>query len=286
MTHFQEARAQEIDYHEKLYRETPLFEPGTWLAKPVSAVMELLRQFEPSERVDVLDLGCGIGRNSIPMAQLLQRQAGGSIVCVDLLPLAIERLEKYAEQYEVGDMIRTAAADVEHYEIDRHAFDYIVVCSCLEHVSTLAAFEAVVKRMMQGTRAGGTNALLINTEVTEYDLESGMEHPGMIELHLRTDETVLLLRELYADWDIVIERWMPQSIVEHKNGRAIEFKGRWLTFAARKRNEDREQSRHAEAIERLGGSARAAQTEIERVIFRAGAVSSQSSGRFFGCGSY
>ncbi|RAP73624.1 class I SAM-dependent methyltransferase [Paenibacillus montanisoli] len=234
MTHFQKARAQEIDYHATLYRKTLLFEPGTWLAKPVKAVMEQLLEFDEGERLDVLDLGCGIGRNSIPMAQLLKRNAGGTIVCVDLLPIAIQKLEQYAEQYDVRSMLQTAVADVEHLAIERDTYDYIVACSCLEHVSGRDAFAAVVKRMMQGTRPGGINCLQMSTSVIESDVELGAARQGMIELYLDTEEAVRMLRDLYRDWEIRIERWIPQSIVEQKNGRVIEFRGNWLTFAARK----------------------------------------------------
>ncbi|SDX63462.1 bifunctional 2-polyprenyl-6-hydroxyphenol methylase/3-demethylubiquinol 3-O-methyltransferase UbiG [Paenibacillus sp. CF384] len=234
MNHFGEARKQETEYHEVFYRETELFTPGTWLAKPVKTVMNLLQDFTQGEPIHVLDLGCGVGRNSIPIAQVV-KPAGGSVVCVDLLPIATQKLEQYANQYEVQSVIQPVVADVEHYEIAQHAYDYIVACSCLEHVSNLAAFQAVVKRMIRGTREQGINCILINTEVVEYDMELDEQRPGVIELPLKTDETIHLLKELYRDWDIRIVRVIPQCIAEKKNGRAIEFRGNWLTFAAQQR---------------------------------------------------
>ncbi|MBP3964673.1 class I SAM-dependent methyltransferase [Paenibacillus lignilyticus] len=234
MNHFAEAREQETKYHEAFYLETELFAPGTWLAKPVKTVMNLLQELGTNEPIHVLDLGCGVGRNSIPIAEAVQ-PAGGSVVGVDLLPVAIEKLEQYAAQYGVQSVIRSVVADVEQYEIPPYAYDYIVACSCLEHVSDLAAFQAVVNRMIRGTKDRGINCILINTEAAEYDVELGSQSPGVIELPMKTEETIHLLRALYRDWEIRIVSVIPQSIAEEKNGRAIEFRGNWLTFAAQQR---------------------------------------------------
>ncbi|QWU14848.1 Methyltransferase domain-containing protein [Paenibacillus sophorae] len=226
MTDFIKARKKEMSYHEQFYRDTALFEPGTWLSKPVKVVMNMLPRLDLNKKVRVLDLGCGVGRNSIPVAHRIQ----------DLLPVAIDKLRTYAEEYKVNEIIHTEVADAEFYQIKPGHFDYIIACSCLEHVSSIAAFRSVIQRMINGTKHNGIHCILMSTEVMEYQIETGEETEGEIELNLKTEEAFNTLRELYIDWEILIQRVVPQTINEHKCDKEIEFRSNWLTFAARKRD--------------------------------------------------
>lgn len=58
-------RQEEKNYHEQ-YK---LFEAGSWLFKPVKTVMDLMNHFDGQNNLQVLDLGSGVGRNSIPIAK-------------------------------------------------------------------------------------------------------------------------------------------------------------------------------------------------------------------------
>jgi 2-polyprenyl-3-methyl-5-hydroxy-6-metoxy-1,4-benzoquinol methylase len=57
-------REEEKKYHEHCYDNYKLFEEGSWLHKPVKTVMDLFTYFDGKPELRVLDLGCGIGRNS------------------------------------------------------------------------------------------------------------------------------------------------------------------------------------------------------------------------------
>ena len=83
--------------------------------------------------MNVLDLGCGIGRNSIPMAETLKNR-NGRIVCVDLLESAIEKLNDYSKEYGVQQYIETVLSDIEHFDIIENEYDVIIAVSVLEHV--------------------------------------------------------------------------------------------------------------------------------------------------------
>ena len=54
-------RESEKISHEKIYSEKQLYEQGSWLAKPVKTVMDSLELLSCKE-INVLDLGCGVGR--------------------------------------------------------------------------------------------------------------------------------------------------------------------------------------------------------------------------------
>lgn len=230
---FEQARQAEMEYHQAFYEETALYQPGTWLARPVKVVMDLLDRLN-LDRVRVLDLGCGVGRNSIPVASRIQA-CQGTIHCVDLLPVAIGKLSEYSREYNVQEVVTTEVSDAEYVQISPDAYDYIIACSCLEHVSGIEAFKSVLQRMIRGTKTDGIHCILMSTEVKEYDLQSGQEKDGLVELNLETELAIRLLREQYRGWDILIERYVPQSIKEHKRGRDIEFRSNWLTFAVQKR---------------------------------------------------
>ncbi len=231
---FTQAREAEMNYHEKLYNETSLFQPGTWLSKPVQVVMDLLDQLD-LDQIRVLDLGCGVGRNSIPIAQKIQG-FGGAVHGVDLLPIAIDKLSNYIEEYGVQKTLSTEVADAEYYEIGTKEHDYIIACSCLEHLSNIEAFKKVILRMIEGTKKEGINCILMSTEVSEYDIERGEETDGLVELNLKTEVAKRILREQYKEWEILVERCNPQTVLEKKQGKNIEFRSDWLTFAARRRS--------------------------------------------------
>ncbi len=115
MNRLQTIRHEEKKYHDSCYDNYKLFEPGTWLHRPVRTVLDLLSQFEDYERLDVLDLGSGIGRNSIPIAEFMKDGRGGQVVCVDFLESALGKLSEYAEQYEVSAFIEPVLSDIDHY---------------------------------------------------------------------------------------------------------------------------------------------------------------------------
>ncbi|MGO4110072.1 class I SAM-dependent methyltransferase [Paenibacillus sp. YAF4_2] len=229
---FLEARTEEIKYHEKFYAEHDLFAPGTWLAKPVKAIMDSLELLDPND-LRVLDLGSGVGRNAVPIAQAI-KMYNGRVTAVDLIPSAITILRENAIKYNVYDNLVPIIKDVEDYQIEPQFYDYIIACSSLEHVATEDVLRSVFTRMIEGTKPDGINAILMNTEVEEVDCETGEVSEGLIELNLKTDEALELMKDCYTGWEIVVERFMPQSINEIKYGKSIEFRGNWLTFIVRR----------------------------------------------------
>lgn len=85
--------------------------------------------------MQVLDLGSGVGRNSIPIAQKIQN-ASGTVTCVDLLDSALTKLQTYSKEYGVINNMKTEQAAIENYYIQRNTYDYIVAVSSLEHVQS------------------------------------------------------------------------------------------------------------------------------------------------------
>ncbi|EJR63815.1 hypothetical protein IK3_02902 [Bacillus toyonensis] len=92
-------RQEEKKYHDLCYEQYKLFETGSWLYKPVKTVMDMMDYFERQNNLQVLDLGSGVGRNSIPIAQKI-KNCSSTVTCVDLLHSALTKLQVYAKYME------------------------------------------------------------------------------------------------------------------------------------------------------------------------------------------
>ncbi|OJE11379.1 methyltransferase [Bacillus cereus] len=192
-------RQEEKKYHDLCYEQYKLFEIGSWLYKPVKTVMDLMDHFEGQNNLQVLDLGSGVGRNSIPIAQKL-RNTSGTVTCVDLLNSALTKLQTYSKEHDVFEVIKTEQAAIENYHIDSNAYDYIVAVSSLEHVKSEENFKNVLHSMKKGTKNGGINCLIINSNIQEIDLKTNEELEALIEINLPTEEIIRLLKSIYKGW--------------------------------------------------------------------------------------
>ncbi len=58
-------RESEKKSHIEMYSNDELYQPGSWLNRPIKTIKEIVPLFGEYRRLRVLDLGCGVGRNSI-----------------------------------------------------------------------------------------------------------------------------------------------------------------------------------------------------------------------------
>ncbi|MEC2626927.1 class I SAM-dependent methyltransferase, partial [Bacillus cereus] len=192
-------RQEEKKYHGLCYEQYKLFEIGSWLYKPVKTVMDLMGHFEGQNNLQVLDLGSGIGRNSIPIAQKI-RNTSSTVTCVELLNSALTKLQTYSKEHDVFEVIKTEQAAIENYHIDSNAYDYIVAVSSLEHIKSEEDFKNVLHSMKKVTKNGGINCLIINSNIQEIDLKTNEELEALIEINLSTEELIRLLKNIYKGW--------------------------------------------------------------------------------------
>ncbi|PFB75689.1 SAM-dependent methyltransferase [Bacillus anthracis] len=226
-------RHEEKKYHDLCYEQYRLFETGSWLYKPVITVMNLMNYFEGRNNLQVLDLGSGVGRNSIPLAQKI-KNASGTVTCVDLLDSALTKLQIYSQEYDVFEVIKTEKVAIENYYIQPNTYDYIIAVSSLEHVQSEEDLKNVLHSMKKGTKIGGINCLIINSNIQEIDLHTNEELDALIEINLSTDKMIHLLINIYEDWkEMKVEiKELAYDIV--RNERNILLKTNAITFVVQK----------------------------------------------------
>jgi 2-polyprenyl-3-methyl-5-hydroxy-6-metoxy-1,4-benzoquinol methylase len=193
-------RSEEKKYHDFDYDNYNLFEPGSWLHRPVKIVIDLRDEYKDQEYLSVLDLGSGIGRNSVPIAESLKTR-NGKVVCVDLLESAIDKLTSYSRKFGVEQYIVTRLSDIEHFRIEQDEYD-IIISVPLEHVSSESALEIKLKEMTLGTKTNGSNCIIIGSNIREVNLENGQELDPMFEVNISTERMMELLDHQYAGWEI------------------------------------------------------------------------------------
>ena len=226
-------RNEEKKYHDFCYSRYSLFEEGSWLAKPVKSVLDLMTCFEGQNHVNVLDLGCGVGRNSIPIAEKLKDQSG-KVVCVDLLDSAIEKLNHYSCEFGVEAIIETEKADIGFYRIPPNEYDFIVAVSSLEHVESEEVLEQVLERIERGTKPGGLVCLIINTDVQEMDRLTHVHMDALMEVNLSTESMFTKLHDIFQNWRVLTELVKPLEYEITRNQRTILLKTHAITFVAKK----------------------------------------------------
>ncbi|WEG11702.1 class I SAM-dependent methyltransferase [Pullulanibacillus sp. KACC 23026] len=232
MNRIEYIRSAEKDYHDYCYDNYRLFEKGSWLNKPVKMVMDQLQLFAENESLSVLDLGSGVGRNSIPIAQHIKK---GKVVCVDLLNSAIDKLKQYSNEFGVSGLIQTVRSDIADYTIQKEDFNYIVAVSSLEHLDSEETFEKVVQQMAKGTKVNGINCIIVNSNLTETLLESNEKLEALMEINLTTEEMLTKLHDLYGDgWEVINELVKPLDYQIVRNEKPVLLSTDAITFVVRK----------------------------------------------------
>lgn len=198
----EEIREQERLSHTDAYTKHALYQQGSWLQRPVKTVLDLLVNFGQYSRLRVLDLGCGVGRNSIAIAAHFQT-VPCRIDCVDILELAIDKLMENAKYYGVSKSIQGIVMPLEDYPIQKDAYDLILAVSALEHVDSEHTFLRMLASIREGLRENGIFCLIMNSGIREYDKQSGMEVPAQFEVNLSRAALRKQLTEAFTGWEIV-----------------------------------------------------------------------------------
>lgn len=79
--------------------------------------MKFCLLFSDYKDLRVLDLGCGVGRNSIYIAKAFEGETC-TVDCIDILDVAIEILKKNSKEYNVEHRINGIVKPIEKFKIE------------------------------------------------------------------------------------------------------------------------------------------------------------------------
>lgn len=231
MNSIQQARQREQVYHDKLYTSHQLGEPGTWLHRPAQYATKSFDLIPKRPHIRALDLGAGIGRHTLPLANYLGNT--GHIDALDLLDSAIDKLRANAKQIEAKDRITTIVTDIETYPL-KHTYDYVLSVSCIEHISSKPRLIDYIKILQGATNPDGVHCFMIITDNVWVNTVTDQTLTPILEQNLNSKETIAMLKELYAQWhihDISTKAW---QVTEEDNGDSVLFKSTCVQFTASK----------------------------------------------------
>ena len=120
------AREETRRYHDEYYRRHALFEEGSWLQLPDKSLCSIISEMAHVKGARALDLGCGVGRNAIPLAE-----AGVHVTCIDCLPVAVELLNENARRRKVEKFISAFQQPIEEFCASPGTFDLVLAISVL-----------------------------------------------------------------------------------------------------------------------------------------------------------
>ena len=156
---------------------------------------------------------------------------GGTVTCVDVLDIAIEKLRQNAKKYRVADYIEAEVAEVERFFIQKNYFDLVLSFSVLEHgVSNEDAFFKVIGDIKNGTKKGGFNYLGITTNLEELDAKTLRKLPKDIVYDASFEKARSDLEDVYKDWEIISSGKSFYKEEYTKNGGMIIWQNDFLTF--------------------------------------------------------
>lgn len=193
-------RKAEKESHIEIYSTAKLFESESWLQKPVKTVLDILPCFKEHKELNVLDLGCGIGRNCIPIAQQYEFC---KIDCVDILDYAIDKLNENSINYGVNSNINGIVSSIDDFYIKDNHYDFILAISALEHINSVSAFTDKLTEIRNGIKKDGIVCFIINSEITEINKETKEKLVPQFEVNLKTEELITLLNKTFSGWKIL-----------------------------------------------------------------------------------
>jgi cyclopropane fatty-acyl-phospholipid synthase-like methyltransferase len=224
-------RRAEAESHTAAYESLELYAPGSWLSKPVKALESLLPLYGSRRGLRVLDLGSGVGRNAIACAQ---RLPDSRVECVDILPVAIEKLLENAEKLGVSRNIRGITQPVDEFSIKPLGYDSILAASVLEHLDSRESMERKLAEIAAGIRPGGAVLIVMNTGVRERDTETGEGLQPQFEVNLPPRDARALLEKTFPGWQTLWDKCIHYEYEVPRGSRLAMICAEVVTFTARR----------------------------------------------------
>jgi len=228
------ARAETISYHTQYYTKHKLFESGSWLESPDPKIPELIKRFSSAQSCRVLDLGAGVGRNAIALAEALREDA--RITAVELIQTATDLMSEYAKERGVSEKLNVVNQDFESVTFPEEEFDLVLGISTLEHCSNQENLVSLISRAQDWTKKGGLHFISFSTGRQVVDHTTGESIETLVETRLQTEPWLAELSRLYEAWNVeFLGSVAPYKEVLNYNGREVVWSSNEIELMAYKR---------------------------------------------------
>ena len=231
MNRLEVIRRAEAESHTAAYESLELYAPGSWLSKPVKALQALLPLYVEKRGLRVLDLGSGVGRNAIACARAWRESR---VECVDILPMAVDKLKENSENLGVSEQIVGICAPVDAFAVEQEGYDVILAASVLEHLDSRESAVRKLREIADGIRPGGAAMILMNTGVKEWDADTGEALDAQFEVNLQPEEVKDLLAEIFSGWEILWDKCIHYEYPVPRGECMAVISSEVVTFAARR----------------------------------------------------
>ncbi len=230
----EQIRESERQSHIEIYSNSELYKEGSWLRKPIKTILEIIPLFNGFNELNVLDLGCGVGRNCIAVAQSF-KNIPCNIDCVDILDLAVEKLYDNAAEFGVASSINGIVETIESFCIEKNKYDFIIAVSALEHIDSEQSFFSKLSEISNGIRGNRIVCLVINSDIKENEKTTGKELPAQFEVNLPTEKLQNVLKENFSQFDVIKSTVSEQQYDIPRGDLISNLKTKVVTFAAKKK---------------------------------------------------
>ena len=244
------ARQETEKYHRDYYKKHKLFEQGSWLAKPDQDSMEVLEELLKNKLLEnklsaktddefrVIDLGAGVGRNSIAMAMQIEKQMGprakARVVCVDVLAESIEILKGNATTYDVEHIIDARVANNDDLLVQPETYDLALAISCLEHCSSKDDIARVLDSLVASLKPGGVLRLEMTTDRNVRDVKTNELVPTYVETPLTEKQVKDLVSTCLSPLETMHFGTFAYKEEIEMNGRKVLWQSTQLNYTGRK----------------------------------------------------
>lgn len=160
-----------------------------WGNEPGSMVKYLLRQIGSVKGMNVLDVGCGEGKNAGCLSE-----NGAFVRAMDISELAIASAQRI---WNTSSNITWEQADIRSTFFENEAFDLVIAYGLAHCLSNSQEISSTLTRLQSATRLGGYH-VICSFNSRAQDLSA---HPGFTPC-LVPHEFFL---QLYSQWSIIVQ---------------------------------------------------------------------------------
>jgi 2-polyprenyl-3-methyl-5-hydroxy-6-metoxy-1,4-benzoquinol methylase len=176
-----------------------------WGTQPGSLVRKL-EEIIATKIDNVLDVGCGEGKNAVHYSKL-----GASVLAIDISDLAIRN----GRALWPTEQIRWEVADARTFEFDFRKYDLAIAYGLLHCLDNEREIRAISKKIIEATAHGGHN-LICAFNSRKQDLTA---HPNFSPTLLSHEQLLDLYRghEVLFESDSDLVETHPHNNIEHSH---------------------------------------------------------------------